>query len=73
MTVVDTGIGIAAEQLPYIFDRFYRTESSRSRTQGGSGLGLAIAQTIMARYGGSIAIDSTLGQGTKVTLRYLKG
>lgn len=73
VSVADTGIGISSEQLPHIFDRFYRTESSRNRTRGGSGLGLAIAKTIMERYGGSITIDSTLGQGTKVMLRYIKG
>ncbi|MEK4513430.1 HAMP domain-containing protein [Paenibacillus anaericanus] len=69
--VEDTGIGISSEQLPHIFDRFYRTEGSRNRAQGGSGLGLAIAKAIMERYGGSIHIDSTLGQGTKVTLRFI--
>lgn len=73
LTVADTGIGISPEQLPHIFDRFYRTEASRTRTRGGSGLGLAIAKAIMERYGGSIAIDSTQGQGTTVTLRFLGG
>ncbi|MEK3900237.1 sensor histidine kinase [Paenibacillus sp. FSL R7-0179] len=70
LTAADTGIGICAEQLPHIFERFYRTEHSRSRSQGGSGLGLAIARAIMERYGGSIAIDSTPGQGTTVTLTF---
>ncbi|OKP81524.1 hypothetical protein A3844_26100 [Paenibacillus helianthi] len=73
LTVADTGIGISSEQLPHIFDRFYRTEGSRSRTRGGSGLGLAIAKAIMERYGGSIAIASTPGQGTTVTLRFMGG
>lgn len=73
VSVADTGIGISSEQLPHIFDRFYRTESSRNRTQGGSGLGLAITKAIMERYGGTITIDSTLGQGTRVTLHYIKG
>jgi signal transduction histidine kinase len=71
LTVADTGIGISAEQLPHIFERFYRTEASRNRSQGGSGLGLAIAKAIMERYGGSIAIDSTPGQGTTVTLTFI--
>lgn len=70
LTVADTGIGISAEQLPHIFERFYRTEASRNRSQGGSGLGLAIAKAIMERYGGSIAIDSAPGQGTTVTLGF---
>ncbi|GGH30976.1 HAMP domain-containing sensor histidine kinase [Paenibacillus segetis] len=73
VTVADTGIGISSEQLPHIFDRFYRTEDSRNRAQGGSGLGLAIAKAIMERYGGSILIDSALGQGTKVTLQFVGG
>ncbi|MHA6531708.1 sensor histidine kinase [Paenibacillus sp. BAC0078] len=73
LTVADTGIGISPEQLPHIFDRFYRADASRSRTQGGSGLGLAIAKAIMERHGGSITIDSTPGQGTTVTLRFIGG
>lgn len=72
VTVKDTGIGIPADQLPHIFDRFYRTESSRNRTNGGSGLGLAITKTIMERYGGSVVIDSNIDQGTKVTLYFIK-
>ncbi|CAM2927878.1 ATP-binding protein [Paenibacillus sediminis] len=73
LTVEDTGIGIAKEQLPHVFDRFYRTEGSRTRSKGGSGLGLAITRTIMERYGGSIEIDSDLGIGTTVTLRFIRG
>lgn len=73
VSVSDTGMGISSQQLPHIFDRFYRTEGSRNRTQGGSGLGLAIAKAIMERYGGSIVIESTPGQGTKVTLRFVQG
>jgi signal transduction histidine kinase len=71
--VTDTGIGISSEQLPHIFDRFYRAEGSRNRSGGGSGLGLAIAKAIMERYGGSIAIESVEGAGTKVILRFVRG
>ncbi|MEK5645726.1 hypothetical protein BK138_32470 [Paenibacillus rhizosphaerae] len=71
VTVDDTGIGISSDQLPHIFERFYRVEDSRNRTKGGSGLGLAIAKAIMERYGGSILIESTLGRGTRVTLQFV--
>lgn len=69
--VSDTGIGIPAEALPRVFDRFYRVDPSRSKTSGGTGLGLAIVQSIMTLHGGSAEIASQLGQGTCVTLRML--
>ncbi len=67
--VVDTGAGIPTEDLPRVFDRFYRVDSSRSKVSGGTGLGLAIVQSIMALHGGKAEITSQLGQGTRVTLR----
>lgn len=67
--VVDTGIGIAKEELDNIFDRFYRTDASRSRQTGGSGLGLAIVQSIMKQCNGSVQVESVPGNGTTVTLR----
>ena len=70
ITVSDTGAGIASEDLPHVFNRFYRSDSSRSRQDSGSGLGLAIAQSIMKLHRGSITIQSTLQKGTKVTLRF---
>ncbi|MDF9842489.1 MULTISPECIES: HAMP domain-containing sensor histidine kinase [unclassified Paenibacillus] len=73
VSVTDTGTGISSEQLPHIFDRFYRAEGSRNRAKGGSGLGLAIAKAIMERYGGSIAIESIEGAGTKVVLSFVRG
>lgn len=67
--VSDNGIGIAANELPYIFDRFYRTDKSRSRATGGSGLGLALVREIVEAHGGTVQASSTLEVGTEVTFR----
>jgi two-component system, OmpR family, heavy metal sensor histidine kinase CusS len=67
--VSDTGVGIPAEALPKVFDRFFRVDPSRSKASGGTGLGLAIVQSIMTLHGGSAEIASELGHGTIVTLR----
>jgi signal transduction histidine kinase len=63
--VHDTGEGISEEDLPNIFERFYRGEKSRARARGGSGLGLAIARGIVEAHGGQIGVESTPGQGTQ--------
>lgn len=66
--VRDNGIGIPAENLPRIFERFYRVDNARSRETGGTGLGLAIAKQIMTQLGGDISINSTYGEGTEVII-----
>ncbi|OAX46941.1 HAMP domain-containing sensor histidine kinase [Paenibacillus sp. AD87] len=66
--VADKGMGIPAEDLPYVFDRFYRVDKARSREQGGTGLGLAIAERLVKRYNGQIFIDSHVNEGTTVTV-----
>jgi len=63
--VRDSGEGIVPEDLPYIFDQFYRGEKSRSRDTGGSGLGLAIARGIVEAHGGHIRVESAPGEGTR--------
>lgn len=70
ITVTDTGPGIPAADLPYVFDRFYRVEKSRSRQFGGSGLGLAIVKQLTELQGGTITVASELGTGTRFTLRF---
>jgi signal transduction histidine kinase len=66
--VSDTGIGIAAEHLPRIFDRLYRVDPSRSRATGGAGIGLAIARAIVEAHGGTIGAESRLGAGSTFTI-----
>jgi two-component system OmpR family sensor kinase/two-component system sensor histidine kinase BaeS len=65
ISVTDTGAGIAPEDLPYVFDRFYRGDKSRSRASGGTGLGLAIAKTLVTAMGGQIGVQSSPGAGSR--------
>lgn len=65
----DTGIGISAEDIPHVFDRFYRADRARSRETGGSGLGLAIAKWIAEAHDGGIEVHSTIGKGSVFEIR----
>jgi two-component system OmpR family sensor kinase len=67
VSVSDTGEGISPEEVPYVFERFYRADRSRSRATGGTGLGLAIVKQLVEAHGGRIGVDSQLGQGTAFT------
>ena len=64
VAVKDTGVGIPAENIPFIFERFYRVDKSRSRTEGGTGLGLAISRHIAEAHGGKIEVESQVGTGS---------
>ncbi len=68
LVIEDDGEGIAPEDLPHVFDRFYRGDPSRSRNTGGTGLGLSICKAIVSRWQGAIEISSELGVGTRVTV-----
>lgn len=73
LSVRDTGLGISEEDLPHIFERFYRADKSRSRSSGHFGLGLAICQAIVESNDGSISATSELGKGTTFTVRLPRG
>ena len=65
--VTDTGVGIAADHLSRVFERFYRADSARTRDAGGTGLGLAIVKHLVESHGGRVAATSSPGNGTSVT------
>jgi two-component system sensor histidine kinase BaeS len=68
LTVQDNGVGIAPDELPRIFDRFYRGDKARQASKGESGLGLAIAKSLVELHGGTITVESTLGEGATFTI-----
>lgn len=72
INIVDTGIGISPEDLPRIFDRFYRSDKSRSRATGGSGLGLVIVRSSVEQLGGSVGAKSELDKGSSFTIKLPK-
>jgi Signal transduction histidine kinase len=65
ISVKDTGIGISDDDIPFIFDRFYRADKSRNRLTGGSGIGLAITKTIVELHGGKIIVKSRVNEGSE--------
>jgi signal transduction histidine kinase len=65
VTVTDTGSGIPVEDLPFVFDRFYRPDKSRSRSSGGSGIGLAIVKQLVEAHGGKTWVESAPGEGSR--------
>jgi signal transduction histidine kinase len=69
VSVVDRGPGIPPEQLPKLFERFHRGDSSRAQQSGGTGLGLAISKAIVEAHGGSIRVQSVVGQGSTFEVR----
>lgn len=68
ITVADTGVGIPAEHLPRVFERFYRVDPGRSRRQGGTGLGLSIVRHLVQAHGGTVSLESAVGRGTTVRI-----
>src|SRR3989442_10257320 len=65
LEVIDSGVGISAESLPHVFERFYRTDKARSRDSGGAGLGLAIVKSICSAHNAEIRVVSVEGQGSR--------
>lgn len=68
LTVRDTGVGISSEHLPHVFERFYRIDKARTRSEGGTGLGLSIVESIVVAHGGRVEIESQANEGTKITI-----
>jgi signal transduction histidine kinase len=69
LRVADTGVGIPSHHLPHVFERFYRVDTARARTEGGTGLGLSICEWIVHAHGGEITVSSQVRRGTTFTVR----
>ena len=69
LSVTDTGVGIAEEHRPHVFERFYRVDPARARASGGTGLGLAICKRIVEAHGGTVEVESQAGTGSTVRVR----
>jgi signal transduction histidine kinase len=67
LTVSDTGVGIPAEHIPHVFERFYRVDPARGQEASGTGLGLAICRSVAEAHGGNVCIESEVGRGTRVS------
>jgi signal transduction histidine kinase len=65
VTVEDTGVGIPADELAHVFERFYRADASRDRASGGAGLGLAIVRELVVAMGGEVSAESAVGEGSR--------
>lgn len=68
ISIEDQGLGISAEDLPYVFERFYRADKSRTRATGGTGIGLTIVKSIVSSHGGEVKVESELGKGSRFTI-----
>ncbi len=73
MAVADTGVGIAAEQIPHLFERFHRVQGARSRTHEGTGIGLALVQQLVKLHDGTVGVSSVPQQGSRFTVRIRLG
>ncbi|MNY07596.1 Sensor histidine kinase RcsC [compost metagenome] len=69
IAVQDTGVGIASDVLPHVFERFYQGDSTSTRAYGGTGIGLTLSKRLAEEMGGELAIASSLGEGTRAVLR----
>jgi signal transduction histidine kinase len=73
VVIEDNGIGIAQKDIPYVFERFYRTDQSRNRKTGGAGIGLTIVKTIVEAHNGKVTVESSQGKGSRFTVLLPKG